>query len=514
MHVCVCVCVCASSRITPFSSWSSGNLINYPAWSDSFGNGMPCKADIPLPDFNWTWKGKWEIDYTVGRDSSDPASSRATQQQVDADGWQYAISWGLAWQPHASPATFVRRRRWVCTRVLKSREEKSESLHRSNNEASAELDTLMDEFEVLNTTTSPRATILSTDESDSDAKILHLSTLLEELTPTTSTFDGDTSESLASFASFAPPAPLPDTADDSSTTTTSTAIRTTTKDRDDDDDNNNSTGTGTLANDDEMLLELLAQQERFRRQEELNNQVLEREYEEKKRQREAEQLAKQESWKRNQEELRIKLQQEEQRLQIIQQLQVQHAQQQEQLEQIEHQHQSEEQQPEQQQPEQQQPEQQQQQDATEQLQLQPPSDESNPTASSSATPSVTTTASNESSETEQEPDDATAQGQDCIPSTSTPSSSGVVQASPMPLVRKDANALLAELPVRATAIIDDDSDDDAAATTAPTQDNDDQSEAPPTEPPKPIAFSFESSAADDEVEAMFEALSDEDEDDE
>lgn len=463
------MCVCEySSRITPFTAWSPGNLINYPPWSDAHGNGLPCKEDIPLPDFNWTWKGKWRIDYGKQvlslADSTD--STRApTVPSTDAEGWQYALTWGATWGPSPTPTTFVRRRKWVCTRVLKTKDEKSQSLQPSS-DSIAHIENLIDEFEVM--TPSPKSTVVEATEQD-QATATSTSTSTSSTTTTTSTVPILPLESLleqpvgAQEGAFVNEPPV------SHTGATGDAAP-----LEDDGDNEYSRFTSEFrspspphasaasSEQDEQILFLLAQQERLRVEEEANMQRLQLEYEQKRQQREVEQREREQAWIKSQEQLRQKLQEEESRLQHIQQLHHQHHH------------------PQQQQPLSQQEEQgEQEEQAHQQEQHDQDSSSSNDQSTLLESPATTTS-----------PLPITTSSVE-VPATTD---NTILQVEPPPNTIVDATSI-------------------PESSSEPTQQQEELLPPVPATPATPFLLSFESSALEgDDVEAMFEAVSDDEED--
>eukprot|EP01012_Entosiphon_sulcatum_P046387 TRINITY_DN6227_c0_g1_i1.p1 TRINITY_DN6227_c0_g1~~TRINITY_DN6227_c0_g1_i1.p1 ORF type:complete len:650 (-),score=60.58 TRINITY_DN6227_c0_g1_i1:19-1968(-) len=94
-------------------SWAPPSQGSMPAFCDAAGNHK-LRDDSCLPGQDWQWTDNWRVDSSSSKDS---------------DGWMYAFTWPDAhtlwrpsdWSPSSSPKDFVRRRRWIRTRVSPSR---------------------------------------------------------------------------------------------------------------------------------------------------------------------------------------------------------------------------------------------------------------------------------------------------------------------------------------------------------------------------------------------------------
>ncbi|KNC73634.1 hypothetical protein SARC_13807, partial [Sphaeroforma arctica JP610] len=92
-----------------FEGFKQGELLatDSPHYSDVNGNalanGLSLDNDCPAPQ-GWYWAEDWVID--------------KEEALYDADGWEYAVTWGSkVWHTTCKPSHCVRRRRWVRTRL-------------------------------------------------------------------------------------------------------------------------------------------------------------------------------------------------------------------------------------------------------------------------------------------------------------------------------------------------------------------------------------------------------------
>ena len=74
-----------------------------PHWSSLDGNEKREKDDVneEIADC-WMWQGDWKVDLA---------------RAVDNDGWEYAVGYNREWFPSKKRSHFVKRRRWVRTRI-------------------------------------------------------------------------------------------------------------------------------------------------------------------------------------------------------------------------------------------------------------------------------------------------------------------------------------------------------------------------------------------------------------
>ncbi|GAB5364081.1 hypothetical protein AAMO2058_000938700 [Amorphochlora amoebiformis] len=91
-----------NQRYYPIRSWSSTLLpTDRPTWSLENGTPAP-KSAFELPQSRvWEWVDEWQVEI---------------RKDTDANGWQYAVDFGLwAWTNIPSSKTFVRRRKFIRT---------------------------------------------------------------------------------------------------------------------------------------------------------------------------------------------------------------------------------------------------------------------------------------------------------------------------------------------------------------------------------------------------------------
>jgi Zinc finger, C3HC4 type (RING finger) len=101
-------------------------------WSNLDGTEEVTRDSFALPSAHWRWVSDWEIDPTYG----------------DRNGWQYAFDFKSKWSPHKTAFDFVRRRRWIRTRIMRDLvRELKEAHHKSVPPETQELaDELISQF--------------------------------------------------------------------------------------------------------------------------------------------------------------------------------------------------------------------------------------------------------------------------------------------------------------------------------------------------------------------------------
>ncbi|XP_050436287.1 tectonin beta-propeller repeat-containing protein [Adelges cooleyi] len=74
-------------------------------WSSENGKDEKFKENIKLPSFLWQWEHEWKLQTTLD------------DQDLDDDGWTYAIDFYATFYPQKRWNSYVRRRKWFRTRI-------------------------------------------------------------------------------------------------------------------------------------------------------------------------------------------------------------------------------------------------------------------------------------------------------------------------------------------------------------------------------------------------------------